>query len=410
MRFPGRIGVRASPPVYSKRRLAGAVAGWVPTQGWAANQAKTPTSVAEVPSSGVISTCGLEMLLEFGVVSTVWDTGLPLTPAGIWAVLRYALAVDVSAAGEMCLSSGADALRYHHRTAMSEYLGVAVAMQVVGTVLAARHSGAQARFVDAEFALFSGSYPGFTATLLHTLRPDYFVFVPSGPAYVLECKGSGSTANRTSVLAKAIRQLESVVHNGLPLPGLCTHVRLSNEGISCVILDPEGDEESNAPAAHDFGGLASLTVTDDADGRVTVSDVAALRAELELISSAALLEWSGAPGSADRLIPPRVAALRDRPSREDEADASRVRLGGLESVGIEETYPFAGRSLQVFRGIDASLREALAERAQSDDPFRSTLDRSDRYDANLREQFTGVNDQEAVAVSGDGAVIRLRLR
>jgi hypothetical protein len=410
MNFPGRIGLPALVPVSSSSRLARAIANWNHPKSWLGNPAKPPASVAQFAGGGAITTTGLEMLLDVGVVSTVWDTGLPLAPAGIWAVMRYAVAIDVSFSGLMCLSPEAAALRYHHRTAMSEYLGIAVAMQVVKEIVATSHPGAQARFVDAEFALASGSvYPGFTATTQNSLRPDYFVFVDGGPIYVLECKGSGSTGSRTSSLAKAIRQLRSVQYQGLTPQGFCTHVELTEESFTCVVFDPEGDEEWSTTAARDPDHLGVRTVGSESEDESVVLDVAGLRRELEDISRAALLEWSGAARSADRLIPPRVTASRNRPLREVDAPTTSVVVGGFEFDGVEATYPYDGRSIQVFRGIDANLRESLLEISSSDNPQMRSTEPFDRYTADVRQQIALGDDDQVVAVNGDGAMIRIRI-
>ncbi len=411
MNFPGRIGAPASIVVKSTRQLAASVAGWNnQSKSWSARPAKQPRPVAGFSPPRAITATGLEILLDVGIASTVWDTGLPLTPAGIWAVLRYALALDVSASGQMCLSQQASTLRYHHRTAMSEYLGIAVAMQVVREILATRHPGAQARFVDAEFALAPGSpFPGFATAPGNSLRPDYFVLVPGGPVYVLECKGSGSTATRRVSLAKAVRQLESVRYQGGSPSGFCTHVELSQNGITCVILDPDGDEGWDSPATRDPERLLSSTVQDETDDETVVLDVAGLRAELEDISRATLLDWSGAVRSADHLIPPRVKDLRNRPSREADAPATSITFEGFEFTGIESTYPYAGRLLHVFRGIDSSLRASLLEIASLDNPALGDLAFPGLYNTTPHRTASG-DDDEAVAISGDGGIIRLRLQ
>jgi hypothetical protein len=292
---------------------------------------------------------------------------------------------------------------------MSEYLGIAVAMQVVKEIVATIHPGAQARFVDAEFALASGSaYPGFTATAHNSLRPDYFVFVDGGPIYVLECKGSGSTGSRTSSLAKAIRQLQSVHYQGLTPQGFCTHVQLTEEGFTCVVFDPEGDEEWSTTAARDPEHLGVRTVGAEVEDETVVLDVAGLRSELEDISRAGLLDWSGAARSADRLIPSRVTASRNRPLRELDAPTASLALGGFEFVGVEATYPYDGRSIQVFRGIDTTLRESLLEISSSENPHMRSTEPFDRYSADVRRQIALSDDDEVVAVNGEGAMIRIR--
>jgi hypothetical protein len=294
---------------------------------------------------------------------------------------------------------------------MSEYLGIAVAMQVIKEILAIRHPGSPARFVDAEFALASGStYPGFTSIAQNSLRPDYFVFVDSGPIYVLECKGSGSTGSRTSALAKAMRQLQSVHYKGLTPPGFCTHVQLTEEGFACVVFDPEGDEEWSTTAARDPEHLGLQTVRAEAEDETVVLDVAGLRTELEDISRAALLDWSGATRSADRLIPPRVTASRNRPLREEDAPTTSIEIRGSEFAGVEASYPYDGRSLHVFRGIDKALRESLLEIASLENPYQHTSESFGHYTADARQQLAFGGDDEVVAVNGDGAMIRIRIR
>ncbi len=402
-------------PVTSDPHLANEIAGWMdPTKTWAGKPAKVPMVVAPFSPSGAIRTRGVDILRDLGLVTTVWDTGRMMVPAAGWAVLRYALAFDVAGDGQLCLSPEANALRYHHRQAMSEYLGIGVGMQVVRAILEQRHPGVAAYFVDAEFILSSGSkYPGFSSAPHNKLRPDYFVFVRNKPVYVFECKAAGSTTSRTISLAKATRQLHSVQYYGSTPRGVCTHALLRESGISCTVFDTEGDDEWNAPAAWGTDRASrSRPVLPEGEHESVVNDVGLLRAELEDVSQAALLDWSGAARSAYRLIPPRLAEERGRQLPEADAPTTLVTIKGFEFAGVEATFPYAGRLLRVFRGIDASTRERLMTVASTDDPSGSGFVLSeveDRFNVETRNRLTDGDAGEAIAVGGDGSILRLRI-
>jgi hypothetical protein len=164
---------------------------------------KAPTAIASIDPGVDFAMRPFDMLLELGAASV---PPLPdhLRLASRWALLRYgwALAAPSGPLSPLRLGVYGDRLRYHHRTLLSEEIGVGLACWTCSELLGARWPEARLRRVDAEAALAPKAGPipiaGTAGVTVKSdrKRPDYF-WVAYDPraatileVVVLECKGT----------------------------------------------------------------------------------------------------------------------------------------------------------------------------------------------------------------------------
>jgi len=234
--FPHGAGFTSYIAVSSDAQLANRIAAWQPHQNWAALPHQQPISIAAAIPTGSIIRRGDQLLLAIGQATNPIVSALPIHPSNWWPIVRYYWAFDRNAAGFMCLSPQGQALRYHHRTALSEYVGIGVAIELVKEIVSQQYPNSAIQVIDADLALDNAQIPGVAG--VGRLRPDYFVTVQNGPVIVLECKGSSSAQNRVSAIGKAMRQLASVSHNGTHPKGYAVHTIAGSGAIDATILTP----------------------------------------------------------------------------------------------------------------------------------------------------------------------------
>src|ERR1035437_3718462 len=209
--------------VSSTATLANLINSWSQAKSWLSYSAKpaTPLPLPWVHTSptgslpGVFLT-GSDILLEVGTATTVSGSTNPIGPAFWWALVRYYWAFAHTGNGHLRVSSAASSLRYHHRQALSETLGIGVGLLLVKRELQHAMPGAVIDFVDAESALSNNWKPRLSRR--NRLMPDYFVELANGALLVVECKGASSNRG-PEPLARGCRQLQSVTYRGSSPPG-----------------------------------------------------------------------------------------------------------------------------------------------------------------------------------------------
>jgi hypothetical protein len=375
-----------------------------------ASTAKTALTVAELSGLVDIPVASLEMFVDLGVVTTVWDTGVPITPAGVWALCRYASTLEMDAQGYFRLSSNAESIKYHHRTAMTEYLGIGFGLQIMRHVLAVRHPNRRVDFVDADLALSGyATRKNLQLRTVGSLRPDYFVAVDGGPVYVLECKGASPKTSRLMALEKAMHQLTSVCDNsGVNPPGFCTRIVFGNSDIKGEVIDPEGGD-AWVDTAVDYREVELSKEESVPDGYASyyVTNVPRFRGELVRLTAASLLHWSGATGAALRIAPEGTAKFWRWTSNNLNYRVVPRDVGGVRFKGVEMEFSIADNMVRIFRGIDAVLYDGLMEYSSKRMLF-GELNMSDRYDPGFRRYISSVNsDEVAVAMNANGAILRV---
>ncbi|MGB2918114.1 MAG: hypothetical protein WBB83_16140 [Candidatus Microthrix parvicella] len=357
------------------------------------------------PTKAWLKTTGARILLEGAVASNPFGHQDPLSPSSWWAVFRYYWAFATrqhktqNPKTGLCLGDITGQVRNHHRTALSEQLGLGVGILVARKVLTEQFPGARIQAIDAEAALANPRLVPGLDTPKHKMRPDIILMVDGGPLTVLECKGSRSIANRTSAMARAMRQVASLTFNGKPPSGLVVHTSADTDTIKASVLDPPGSSAWETPATRGGGaGVDRRAFADRVDG------VGWLRADAEDLLDVSLLAWAGAGATALSLLPKHVITpptehLRDLETTEQTVGNQRCR-------GVESRIEIGGERFLFFRGIEASLFTALEKRQAGGS--REGVEAASRAASDgWANSPVKPSDDEVAASSPSGAVTRL---
>jgi hypothetical protein len=355
---------------------------------------KAPAVIADVDPSVDFELRPIEMLLELGAAM------LPPLPnhlrlASRWAILRYgwALAAPVGALAPLRLSSYGLNLRYHHRTLMSEELGVGLACWTCGQLLAARNPGASVMRVDAETALSLGAGPivvpaSGTVTVSSTIkRPDYF-FIAYDPSaakirevVVLECKGTHAADHVSKQLGDAMRQVAAVsVRGGSTVTLQAFGAYLNAHRIRLYGVDPQGANElAGVAAARTSRHDKTVVITRGEHESYEITDLARFRRRLLDVSAAQLLCWAGLSAQARARL---LGETDSAPINLDELEHREMNTG--QFVGVSSTLPIdEGERYTSFFGLDkrvaaslladedAAEATALEDFARRAEPFRA---------------------------------------
>jgi hypothetical protein len=395
--FPGTIAVE------SDGGLATAVNNRPVSAGIAALPHKTSTAILAA-ATGPLVTTGAHILLEAATAANPFGHQNPMDPMSWWSQLRYYWAfgtVGPATNLRLRLSDDTDRVRYHHRTALSEHIALGVGIQVARRWLSITHPGQTVRVVDAEAALADPNLiTGLTGN--SKLRPDFVIDVAGGPLIVLECKGSESRRTRYDTMARALRQLASISHNGNAPSGLVVHVTANRSMIAASVVDPDGDEEWETPPRPDENARI-----DQSSVEVRVGDVAAFRSDVSALADASLLAWGGAEAAALRQLPDRLRVLARRREVRDN-DTAALTFRERTYVGIRSRFDIGNETFVLFRGVDARLHQLLKQ------PQRTVawqLDRRaiEREIAEAARVIPDATDNEVWASTPNGAVSHLQL-
>lgn len=355
-----------------------------------------------VPPAGSFTTTGAQLLLESARGCNPFGTQDPLDPSSWWAIFRYywAWAVGGDPHGHgLRLADETEQIRYHHRTVLSEQIGLGVGLATALKTLELQYPGKLVRVVDAEAVLANPPLvPGLDQAA--ELRPDVLLLVEDGPLVLLECKGSRGTSNRIAAMARAMRQLCSLTYQGLTPPGFVVHAAADTDQLRATILDPEGDAVWSTPADRTKEAQFNRRPTVD-----EVQDVGALRAEAEDLSDATVLAWSGAEESALALVPQRARNSEMRRPPVD-LDTTTVTVRDRPVTGVESAIEIGGERFRFFRGLDSDLQEALKTKSRSE----ASATRAEEVRKNIStswESTIELDDREIVATNSVGMVSRL---
>lgn len=358
-----------------------------------------------VPPGGSFASTGAQLMLESARGSNPLGAQDPLDPSSWWAIFRYywAWAVGGGPDGQsLRLADETEQIRYHHRTALSEQIGLGVGISTALKTLELQYPGKLVDAVDAEAVLANPAiHPGLDQVA--DLRPDVLLLVEDGPLVLLECKGSRGTSNRVAVMARAMRQLCSLEYQGLTPPGIVVHAAADTDQVRATILDPDGDPVWSTPADRTKETQFDRKPTGD-----EVRDLGALRAEAEDASDATLLAWSGAEESALSLVPARTRNLEMRRPPID-LEATTVAVDNRRAIGVESVIEIGGERFRFFRGLDSDLHEALKIKTRSDGAV--TRAKEVRKDISTSwESAVDFDDREIVATNSAGMVSRLTVQ
>ncbi|MGS2617524.1 hypothetical protein ACVCAH_23820 [Micromonospora sp. LZ34] len=380
-----------------------------------------PPTVVHV--GGPLLTSPAQVLHELGVATT-FLTASPLAQvARHWAHVRYC-ATLAAHKGHLALSRHAGPVVYHHKVTQSEQLGIGLALVVAKSVLRRQHPGWDFHAVDAEVALKAGFLDGVgevDTTSKTKKRPDYILLGHHSSGrrsgvkiVVLECKGTHQSPSFAyGQLARAAVQVDALRVAGRSQSSLMVASCLSETRITSYVLDPPSDDELWSGADDDLDELLSArpddqdwrprpapadeartwelptdnappagdTAVTSADelppGRPDVFDVPAERRGwftqiLTRAAAATTLLFAGDNAAARAYATPRQRGEMPAPEQPTlfELDppwalstAQTLPLGnGLSAEGTRYRAPLpSGRTLEVFRGVDADLYRHLTE-------------------------------------------------
>ncbi|MFD0782422.1 hypothetical protein ACFQZ8_00565 [Micromonospora azadirachtae] len=402
------------------------------------------------------------MLHELGVATTLWDTTPLAQVARHWAHLRYC-ATLTSKKGRLALSKHAGSAVYHHKVTQSEQLGIGLALVVAKTLLRRQHPGWDFHAVDAEVTLKAGFLDGVgeVNTASQTkMRPDYILMGHHSSGrrsqvriVVLECKGTHQSPQFASEqLARAAVQVNALRVGGHRQSSLMVASYLARRGITSYVLDPPSDDELWSGADDELDDLvggspkdqnwhpqpepdddaatwdtpaAATTPVEDAAvaghedlprERPKVLDVPAEQRGwftqiLTRAAAATALLFAGNNAAARAYTTPRQRGERPAPETLFELESpwalSTARTlplrDGLRAEGTHHRAPMpGGRTLEVFRGVDAGLYRHLAE-GRVGAYLRNAPRAARRWSAAARR------DDGVVSVGRDGTILVVRL-
>ena len=339
---------------------------------------KAPTVIKQLDPTLDFGMRPFDVLLELGA-ATVPPLLHHLRLASRWAILRYgwALAAPTGPLSPLRLGPDAESLHYHHRTLMSEELGVGLACWVCGELLATQYQGANLLRVDAESALTPGTGPiivpgSGTVNVSSVLkRPDFFwVAYEKGKildVVVLECKGTHAARHVPKQLGDAMHQVAAVTTSGsgtLTLQAFGSH--LNDERIELYGVDPEGSRAlRGAPVAREARGDNKAIVRENVDGSYAILESGEFRRRLLDVSAGQLLCWAGLADQAQA----RLLRSSEVPTINLDNMEHRETEAG-EFVGVSSELPVAGGvRYRSFFGLDKAIAASLIS---DDDELEAT--------------------------------------
>ncbi|MFE9206820.1 hypothetical protein [Micromonospora sp. NPDC007230] len=421
---------------------------------------KQPTPIPVGPG---VRTSPAQVLHELGVATTLLDASPLAQVARHWAHVRYCTTLTAHR-GHLALSRHAGNVVYHHKVTQSEQLGIGLALVVAKALLRRQHPGWDFHAVDAEVALKAGFLDGVgdvETTSKTKKRPDYILLGHHSSGrrsrvkiVILECKGTHQAASFAyGQLARAAVQVDALRVGGRGQPSLMVASCLSKTRITSYVLDPPGDEELWSGADNDLDELLSAS-PDDQDwrprpappdearrwelpaepagpaaetslspaedlppGAPDVFDIPAERRGwftqiLTRAAAATALLFAGNNAAARDYATPRQRgeppapeppALFELDPPWESSTARTLHLpDGLSAEGTRYRAPLpGGKTLEVFRGVDADLYRQLTEGRIG--PYLRAAPRA------YRRWSASRPDQGVRSVGRDGTVLVVRL-
>lgn len=329
-----------------------------------------------------------------------------------WAQLKYVAAFEsgLKQKGHLSLKLSDETKRVAHnqRRVFSEELGLAFAIEAAK----AWHtsvSGPNAiiSIVDVDDLVGLGTIDVFGKqhSLVHLAgkRADYVIMSrnPSSPntAYlsVLESKGTVSATNSIEQLAKAQEQLGQLRIGDVTPPGMAAGTVLNSDELTVNVL--------RTASPHGVGGSESgLHLSVAIDPSATDSS----RSPLERDATAALrLSFAIQATNSGNAPAARLWGV-DVDDRFDRSERAQVLFDGRSYLGTSARIPTPTGTAEVFIGSDLEVDEALT-RGELDEVSRAQSVVARRRISRLTSSpDTDGDDDEAVAVSSDGLILRVR--
>lgn len=313
--------------------------------------------------------------------------------AAQWGIYRYFWAFD---GPPLMLAAPARKLRFHHRTVLSEHLGIGIGLEVARQYLEELHPASAVRFIDADHARAAGAISAHGTTVkvadLQSNTPDYFALVSVGSMatfYAIEVKGTHRNGHHVQQLADAIRQLSGVAVGGLVPPGLaCATVLLDSSGaMSVYAIDPPSEERWVELPEALLTAAAEVRWNREAR-RLEFDDPAGLVGRLAEAEEDQLLRYATGSVRRERERPPVTALVDDE-----------LFVGRRTAIASDER----GEGVSVFNGVREDVWQTL-----DSDPSRRAERFLERRAATERRRVGG-DETHAYSIGGDGSLLSVRI-
>ena len=317
-------------------------------------------------------------------IDLLWKIGRLTTPAGrnftklssSWATLRYFWAIGSRSRGstlDMCLTNDARNMDFHQKTLMSEEIGVGLAGLFVDRCLGA------GRFVHTSAAVTKSTRFG-KLWIKGKKSPDYIMWGPDTPYFIVECKGSMTYAKTETItqLAKGTAQVKSLRFRDKDrFETLVIGSHLGRLRTTLYVIDPPARDKSRSSENEADSFLRHLP-----SNVFEIQDSAAFSRQVELVERSQLMNWAGWYDEASRLA--KDAGLRESlqesilpQSAPEVRDLKVARYIGISANAFPE---IPGESWRVFRGVDERLLDRVEKNvgtisdAPIDYPFAGHLE------------------------------------
>jgi hypothetical protein len=309
------------------------------------------TRVTQFDPHKIVAVSPLELLHAMGRATTPTIPNLA-DISSTWAIIRYIWAFEPSQGGRLQLSKVAREIDPHQKTLLSDQIGVGIAAYLMGRFMGSPES------IDVDVALRTPIWNHIDQQL--ATSPDYLFFDdPSGPVYVVECKGNQTSRNGCiDQLRRGTEQVPSIIfRNGQQATSLIIGSCMFQDYTETYVVDPPGNPDPDSVEYTEPGGKTKKV------GPTTweVEDSERFAWEAKRFSNAKKLSFAGANSEALSQLPIDLPQDRRR-FLEAQAQLNVIETEFGEFYGLREVIPTGdGVRLEIFKGIREDLREAYNE-------------------------------------------------
>ncbi len=319
-----------------------------------------------------------------------------------WTIVRYIWAFALSTSkgtANLRLSDHARRIDFHQKALLSDQMGVGFACYLM-----ARDYQMTAP-VDVDVALKQLHW-SFRKQLARS--PDYlFSAHPSGPTFIVECKGTQTTrAGSIWQIRSGTEQIPSIVFtDGRTSTGLIFATCLKQKETTVYVVDP--------PAGPNEQKVDDRTIDNPPAEWIIRNDEEFMK-DVRRLASAKTLSFAGATADAASLAPRNLAEeylqAIPRPVQETVANTHGTFKGIRETV-----EPSDGIRLSVYRGLQKDRHDEILDEVNAKQ--KDQLEQNDIANDTIASQTPGAavttektkKGIEISSVAGDGTILSITL-
>jgi hypothetical protein len=382
-------------------------------KGLPAHRAKTPTVAAGLHLGGVMVR-PIDAMQRLTRVTALTVSDDIYAFYSHWGWLRYLGAFDWDGSPPTLALENAAVANVHANQlrVLSEELGVGFGVLLAEEWCRAIGARGTIRTTDVDKALRRPSGMNLAKAPGARRQPDYLMQFASAAdpnaqeSVLLETKGTATSSYAVAQLAHATTQLALLLLNGRSLQGVAISTVSSGRRLEYRAVDPDGDSTPWVPQEDDIEAARHHKPRSTEIGEVTDTSKEEFLASATVTANASLADFAGLYDAARAWLP-QDEILGTRAARITE----QRQIGGADYRGVEFRIPTpsSGGVLTVFQGVEREVEEALI--SGRDDRVRQAQERfvSNRGSQVLTSQPIDTADSEAIAVSNEGAVLKVAL-